>query len=166
MNDILNFTSGRTLRPGLVNLAHLVDDVLADVGSQLRAQGIAVELDVPMDHVVRGEWTALRAAVLCLVVGAMRTMSDGGQLVVTSHVGPHGAELEIADSGPGIPETWGTHRFRSRGVFSRKTARLGLTTVERIAAAHGGYLIAQNCPEGGAAFTLHFPALPAKKAAA
>jgi signal transduction histidine kinase len=32
-----------------------------------------------------------------------------------------------------------------------------LAHVQRIAQLHGGNVVATNCPEGGAAFTLRFP---------
>jgi two-component system sensor histidine kinase HydH len=39
----------------------------------------------------------------------------------------------------------------------RDGAGLGLAIALRVAQAHGGDLMAANCPEGGAAFTLRLP---------
>ncbi len=85
-------------------------------------------------------------------------MPNGGELVITSYSGPHGFELEIADSGTGLTDQ--VRRRMLEPFFSTKqnAAGLGLAIVSRIAETHGGDLTACNCPEGSAAFTLRIPA--------
>jgi signal transduction histidine kinase len=65
--------------------------------------------------------------------------------------------LEVADTGAGLGDEVKRRAFEP--FFSTKShgTGLGLAIVERIAEAHGGECLAQNCPDGGAAFTLRFP---------
>lgn len=70
-------------------------------------------------------------------------------------------EIEIADTGPGIPESVLEH------LFSRFTTTkgekggmgIGLSISKRIIEAHGGELTAGNRPEGGAYFRFTIPAI-------
>jgi signal transduction histidine kinase len=84
-------------------------------------------------------------------------MPDGGQLVVTTYSGPRGLDIELADSGPGLTEQVRRRAFEPFFTTKNNGTGLGLAIVERIAECHGGTVTAANCPEGGAAFTLHIP---------
>jgi signal transduction histidine kinase len=85
-------------------------------------------------------------------------MPSGGELIVTGTSDGNGVELEIADSGPGILDQVGAHLFEPFFTTKSGGTGLGLTIVERIATAHGGQVHADNCPQGGAAFTICVPA--------
>jgi len=77
------------------------------------------------------------------------------------------AVIEVADSGPGIPEDQTEavfHRFhrideaRTPGAEA-SGAGLGLAIVKAIIELHGGSVTAGNRPEGGAVFRVTLPAL-------
>jgi len=157
VNDLLNFTSDRDPRLSWVNIRQLVDEVFASVEPQLDAQGIAMEMDVPTNQNLMADRGMLRRAVLNLTLNALDAMPDGGRLVCTSFQGPRGLELEVADSGPGLDDEVRRRAFEP--FFSTKSGGtgLGLAIVQRIAEVHGGDVVAANCPEGGAAFTLRIP---------
>ena len=65
--------------------------------------------------------------------------------------------LIVQDDGAGMTDEARLRAFEP--FFSTKShgTGLGLAIVERIAEAHGGDCLAQNCPDGGAAFTLRIP---------
>ncbi len=107
----------------------------------------------------------LRWAILKLALNALEAMPRGGRLVVTSFSGSAGLELEVADSGPGLNDEVRRRAFEP--FFTTKTGAhgLGLAVVHRLAEAHGGDVVAMNCPEGGAAFTLRIPLRAARAAA-
>lgn len=88
-------------------------------------------------------------------------MADGGRLVITSFIGRNGLELEVADSGPSLQE------FQRPSGTGMRHANRGhnLEIVQTIVAVHGGDVKAANCPEGGVAYTLHFPGHAARRAA-
>ena len=99
----------------------------------------------------------LRRCVLNLALNAIDAMPAGGELVVTSYSGHDGYELEIADSGPGLPEDVRRRMFEPFFTTKSSGTGLGLAIVGRMVEVHGGEIMARNCPEGGAAFTLRFP---------
>jgi signal transduction histidine kinase len=107
----------------------------------------------------------LRRAVLNLILNAVDALPRGGELVVTSWLGTRGFELEVADSGAGIPADELERIFDPFFTTKREGTGLGLAIVQRIAEAHGGAIRATNCPEGGAAFTLVRPHYAKERAA-
>jgi two-component system, cell cycle sensor histidine kinase and response regulator CckA len=72
------------------------------------------------------------------------------------------AVLEVADSGPGIPEHLLDRIFEP--FFTTKPkgkgTGLGLSTVYGVVRQAGGLVFAANRPEGGAVFSIYLPELP------
>ncbi len=146
-------------RPTLawVDVRAIVDEVCAQFAAQSRAAGIETTIDVPKQLSILADGDMLRRAVTHLVANAVEVMSAGGRLEITSYNGAGGLELEVADSGPGLSDDALRHAFDPYYTTKRNSAGLGLAHVQRIAQLHGGNVVATNCPEGGAAFTLRFP---------
>jgi signal transduction histidine kinase len=158
VNDLVQFTENREPLRRPVELGSLLEEVLYSLAHQLDARHIGVEVDVSPVHQVFADREMLRRGIVNLALNAIDAMPRGGQLVVTSYSGPHGFELEIADSGPGLSDQVRRQMFEPFFTTKRNGTGLGLAIVSRIAEAHGGELTARNCPEGGAAFTLRIPA--------
>jgi signal transduction histidine kinase len=157
VNDLLHFTADREPKRELVDLAQLVDEVLSGLAAQLTAQQIAARVDLSQAPSVLADREMLRRALLNLALNAIDAMPGGGRLYISSHHGPRGFELEMADTGKGLCDEAKRRAFEP--FFSTKSngTGLGLAIVYRIAEVHGGACLAQNCPDGGAAFTLRIP---------
>ena len=69
-------------------------------------------------------------------------------------------EIEVADTGPGIPEELLRHLYtRFTTTKGEGGMGIGLSICKRIIEAHGGTLTAENRQEGGASFRFTVPAL-------
>ena len=157
VNDLLHFTADRTPRWEEVPVLDLVQEICAALAPQLAAQGIRPEIDVPTDAVVVADRDMLRRAVLNLTLNALDAMPSGGELLVTSVACADAFELEISDSGAGLSDEVLRRAFEPFFTTKNSGTGLGLAIVYHILEVHGGRVIAANCPEGGAAFTLRFP---------
>jgi len=157
VGDLLHFSSQRDPRRERLDVAAMLRDVLQSLEPQLRAQDISAQVDCPQGLTATADGDMLRRAVLNLVLNALDAMPAGGELMLTACQTKTGLEIEIADSGPGIPATIVDRLFEPFFTTKGSGTGLGLAIVERIASAHGGEAIAMNCPEGGAAFTLVIP---------
>ncbi len=157
VNDLLNFTAHREPQWRTFIVQDLMEEILDSLAPQFEAQGIDVDVDVPPHTVVTADREMLRRAILNLVLNAVDAMPQGGVLVVTSYERRGGLELEIADSGPGLPEAHLPRLFDPFFTTKATGTGLGLSIVHRIVEAHGGRVTAVNCPEGGAAFTIELP---------
>jgi len=168
LNDLLHFTTDREPKRQSFSLARLLEEVFASLAPQLAAQSIKLAIDVPDDQAVMADEDMLRRAVLNLTLNALDAMPEGGVLVVTSAACADGIEIEFGDSGPGLSDEVLRRAFEPFFTTKCGGTGLGLAIVYRIAEAHGGSMIAMNCPEGGAAFTLRIPqpARAERKAAA
>lgn len=157
VKDLLSFTADRPPMWQSFLVRDFIDEICESLAPQFRAQAIEVEIDAPPTMLVSADREMLRRAVMNLLLNALDAMSRGGELVITAIRGRDGFELEIADSGAGLPEETRRRAFEPFYTTKSDGAGLGLAIVERVMAAHGGTVTATNCPEGGAAFTLSIP---------
>lgn len=166
VNDLLAFSASRQPQTTSLLIDRLVDEVVQSLAPQLEAQRIDVEIDVPPGAALWADREMLRRAVLNLVLNAMDAMPTGGELLITGCDMDGAYELEIADSGPGFDEDARGRLFEPFFSTKESGTGLGLSVVAHMAEAHGGSVVADNCPEGGAAFTIRLPKPTAKEAAA
>ena len=157
VNDLLHFTADRQPQKSQFESRRLIDDVCDALRPQIEAQGVRVELDVPFGLQLFADRDMVRRAMLNLVLNALDVMPEGGELVVTGCETRYGIEIEIADSGPGLSDEVAGKVFEPFFTTKSDGTGLGLAIVYRTAQAHEGEVMAANCPEGGAAFTLKFP---------
>jgi signal transduction histidine kinase len=151
---------------GTFSLRESVEEILSSLEPRLQDQAIQTTIDIPSDQTVTADRELFGRAVRNLVLNAVDAMPRGGSIVATSSDGPHGVELEIADTGPTLSEEEREQAFELVPSAQRGGSGWGLAVVRRIAELHGGIVSAANCPEGGAAFTLRMPHKPALEAAA
>ncbi|KQW00635.1 hypothetical protein ASC87_17405 [Rhizobacter sp. Root1221] len=109
-------------------------------------------------HVDRGQ---LENAVLNLVINSAAAMPHGGRLTVTTHRVPDGVEIEVGDSGSGIPAHLLPRVFEP--FFSTKTPKdgsgLGLSIVYGFVKQSGGRIAIDSEEGAGTRVTLGFPVL-------
>lgn len=110
--------------------------------------------------IVTGDREQLRRVIVNLLDNAVKFTADDGAIAVAVASGGGRARLTVRDDGPGVPAAELSrifdrfYRGRSR---SAPGAGLGLSLCREIAERHGGELVAENNPEGGARFTLSLP---------
>ena len=157
VNALLAFTSGRKPHLEWVNIGQVVDEVCNLLAPEVHARHVEITADVPRYLGVLADREMIRSAIWNLSTNALEAMPRGGRLVITSYRGAAGLELEVADSGPGLSDDVLGQVFEPFFTTKSHGIGLGLAVVHRIAELHGGRVLATNCPEGGAAFTLQIP---------
>lgn len=166
--DVARFEAeAARLRPEGCDLAALATEVAGDLRPRYEAASVALEVDAPDGPVgLEADPSRLRQVLENLLDNALGASSEGDAVQVTvrpaSDDGP-GAELTVADEGPGVPDD------EKRAVFERffqgsKPNRrsggsgLGLTLCRQIVEAHGGEIRVEDRAEGGALFRVRLPA--------
>lgn len=117
---------------------------------------------------------ALIDAELCeqvftnLLLNARDAMGEGGQLTIriapvkTGAEPAHEVAVEIADSGPGVPQEMKEQIFNPFFTTKKSGVGLGLAIVSKIIDAHGGAVKLVSSPGQGACFRVTLPAEGAK----
>lgn len=95
--------------------------------------------------------------LLNLVLNAIQILPPGGSVEVSCHDGEEAVLIAVDDNGPGIPLNERAQVFDT--FFSRREGGigLGLAIVQQIVVAHGGTIVAEKSPLGGARFTINLP---------
>jgi len=134
-------------------------------GSVVRARrhwpGLRFETDLE-PCLVRADPGRLDRAVANLLANAAQWSPAGGQVEVALADG----DLRVRDHGPGFAAADLEHVFdrfyRSPDARGRPGSGLGLAIVRQVADTHGGRVVAENAPDGGAVVHLRLaPLLPA-----
>jgi signal transduction histidine kinase len=145
----------------VVDLSAAAAEIAASFAPLALASKKTIELlrsDAPV--IVQTNSHALRAALGNLIENAIIHTPTGTsvRIRVTSH-----PAIEVMDSGPGIPVEQRAFVFERFWRADRTTsgAGLGLSIVDRIMKALNGSVCVNECPGGGALFTLVFPTVAA-----
>ncbi|MFB1484068.1 sensor histidine kinase [Corallococcus sp. RDP092CA] len=140
-----------------------VDIVRGGIEHQSRQGGHPLRLDVELPEGlpdVAGSAMELRYVVINLLINARDAMPRGGTIRLRAFKAGRAVRLTVEDEGTGIPQEHLSNIFRP--FFTTKGDRgtgLGLSMAHGVVTQAGGTLVAGNRPEGGAIFTLSFPAL-------
>lgn len=142
-----------------------LDDTFGCLGRDPKKDGIDLTVDVPDVHVAISPLN-LQQVLLNLVLNAKQAMGRaGGQLRITGRVEGALAYIDVADSGPGIPEQvmdrlfepFVTMRRSSSDSTQRKGTGLGLCICRDLIRNAGGQISVESTPGKGATFHLTVP---------
>jgi len=156
---------GRTLDRAPVDLAVLIDEVVADVSTTDPLRAISLNISAPV--IVQGDAHDLRRVVTNLVNNALRYTPRDAIVEVRLSTDGHAALLDVEDSGPGMTDDQTSHAFdrfwQADASRSRSGAGLGLSIVRGIVVAHGGTVSLQSDATAGTRVIVMIPLDGAKK---
>jgi signal transduction histidine kinase len=142
-----------------VDLAALAREVAELVRPQAAVAKIEVETDTAEPAAMRGDPDLLKQAILNLVTNAVEAMSQtGGKLRVSVKKSGSNWVLEVADTGPGIPEKLRAKVFQLYFTSKAKGSGIGLAMTYRAAQLHNGTITFTSESGAGTTFRLEFPA--------
>jgi signal transduction histidine kinase len=142
-----------------VDLRLVAHEVAENLGPLAISMRKTMEIDEPAGPVlIRGNHFAVTVALGNLIENALSHTPAGGVVRICVKPAP---SIDVVDSGPGIPEEMRAKIFERfwKGESSKEGAGLGLSIVRRVMSALNGSVSVSDGPEGGARFTLLFPAL-------
>jgi two-component system sensor histidine kinase PilS (NtrC family) len=172
ITDFLQFARPTPGRVAPVPVAAVAAEVLEMFGA-VRPESVSVALEVPERlHVLVAEGP-FRQVLWNLFLNAVQAMPDGGSLrVAAAEVPPQApaaggrkppdegarwVEIEVADSGTGIPEDVLDRIFDPFFTTKKDGTGLGLATVHRVVEASGGHLSVESAVGRGTTFRLRLP---------
>ena len=120
-------------------------------GVRLQLEGIERLQTVPFHT------STLRRAILNLVQNALDAMPQGGTLSLRGEGIATQVQLQVCDTGSGIPAEQLPHIFEPLYTTKQEGTGLGLYIMQEIVAAHGGEVMVESVVGQGTTFTLTLP---------
>jgi PAS domain S-box-containing protein len=142
-------------------------DVIRDLLRIVRADAIArnISLGAEVDEragIVLADRVQLLQVLLNLTLNAFEALTvvraDARRVIIRAEPVQDGKiHVSVRDTGPGFPDGMVDRLFEA--FFSTKVegTGMGLAIARSIIEAHGGTLLAENCPQGGGLFTICLP---------
>jgi signal transduction histidine kinase len=149
-----------------VDLQAVVDAVVIDYLPQAQDYGVTLHSDVPPGLVAKADLNKLSRVITNLLDNALKFTPPGGQVGFTATAIDGVLEMQVRDTGPGIPADFRDKIFDQfiqvpgqRG--RRRGSGLGLTFCRLAIEAHGGRIWVESPPSGGSVFAFTLPAFSA-----
>ena len=155
------FTSfARLPRPVFAGLR--VSDLVTEAADAFPAEKKAghINIQTAVDFEITGDIELLRQALVNLIKNALEATGPEGKVMINAAKEDGGATLTVEDTGPGFPEEVKKNLFTPFVTTKPGGTGLGLVIVQGIVTDHGGTIIAENRPEGGAQVIIHLPEKP------
>ncbi len=150
----------RLSRPSVLNLqtfrlSDVIDDVVGLMRAEAETRGIRLEVThgdgLPPVRADRGQ---LIQALLNVLINALQAIDRNGCIEIHSAEAGSGLiQIEIRDTGPGVPAERKGAIFEPYFSTKRDGSGIGLWIAQQIALAHGGDIEVGDVPNGGATFT-------------
>lgn len=148
------------LAPAAGSVDALMEQAAGEAGAAAAAKGVALTVQPGRaDACFDPRWTP--EALYNLVDNAVKYTPPGGSVVLSAARTDSFCRVDVADTGPGIPESEQAAIFGrfARGAAARGTEGLGigLYLARQIAAGQGGYIRVKSAPGQGSVFSLYLP---------
>ena len=160
VNNLLNFSRTGGAEPVDVDLNAVLEETLTLVQHPFKTASISVVRNYAERlPVVLGSTTRLQQVFLNLFMNARDAMPGGGMLEVRTAAHNGSVEVEVADTGAGIPAEH-LHRIFDPFFTTKATGRgtgLGLSVSYGIIKEHAGKVDVRSTPGKGTSFRLEFP---------
>ena len=160
LDDLHNLTHPIPLKPISLNIHKVMDEVIETYRPEAERKGVRVFQQFQGNNVrISADRFAIERVLKNLVLNAIEAMPQGGDLVIKAKANGQWVEIEIQDTGCGIPnERLGTI-FEDYVTTKRKGLGLGLAISKKIIQDLDGTIGVESEPGKGTTFTLKFPLL-------
>jgi signal transduction histidine kinase len=151
MRDLFSLAKPVGLEVEEMGLTEVLDEALLAVTGHPAQQGVTVVRDYGAGNVrLWADRKRLEQAITNLVLNGLEAMPGGGQLTVrTTVLGPDRVEIEVRDTGVGIPAAELERIILPFYSTKPSGTGLGLPLVTRVVAAHEGTLALESEPGKG-----------------
>lgn len=159
VSSLLSFARPLRLAPSAVSVEALFDQALLLARKDLESKDIriscAADAALPL---VRADSDLAVQVLLELLSNAAAVVPRGGEVRLEARPAPEAVEIDVADSGPGVPEELRARIFEPFFTAREGGTGLGLAVARQIVEAHAGRIEVAERPGGGALFRVWLPA--------
>ncbi len=164
VNNLLDMariqSGGFNLKKEWLTLEEVIGSALKTLEPGLGGRHIALAMSDPL-ALIHVDGPLFERVLINLLENAAKYAGSKAQIGIDASVTPDQLQLEVWDSGPGIPAGQEEAIFDKFARGNKESAipgvGLGLAICQAIVEVHGGTITAHNRPEGGAGFCVTLP---------
>lgn len=161
IENLISFSEPFELKKGPVNPVDIIEECLTDLRSQIEAQGIEIKRIYGKYFTqINADSKRLKEALFNIILNSVQAMPEGGVLTLDCKTYDNKeVEIEIADTGIGIPEGLQDKIFYPLLTTKEDTwgVGLGLSTAYIIVEKHGGMMTFRSKEKEGTKFFIRLP---------
>ena len=158
VEEFLSLARPIQLRPELISVAALIDEISRLAEPQADRAGLVVEQTIAAGlPELRADRDRIKQVLLNLVLNAIEAMPSGGRLTLGAAASGSALTFTVADTGSGIPPELLPRVFEPYVTTKTKGLGLGLAIARRIVEAHGGRIEAESGAGQGTRFRVTLP---------
>jgi signal transduction histidine kinase len=162
--DVAKLESGKMFARYVdIDLAQLVRQTSSHFGSLAQERNIMYAVETPTTLPAQVDPDKIQRILMNLLSNAFKFTPIGGSVRCKLNVNNESASLTVSDNGPGIPASMRVNVFERFFQAEDSATRhsggtgLGLAIAKDFAELHGGSIVAEEAPEGGALMTVILP---------
>ena len=162
LSNLLHFTTIPRPKLKKVRIEDVLNKCLDVLSYTIIKHQITVIKDIPQNLRILCDETLMRQVFVNLLLNSIQAISSGGVLSVrvSEDEVESGVEINIKDSGSGIPPEYIERIFDPFFTTKNKGTGLGLTIVHNIIKVHGGSVRVQSKLGEGTTFIIRLGLLP------
>ena len=158
LDEFLRYAGKMELHPIRADLNELLEELVDFYTPQAQAGGVQLRQSLPGAPIyAKVDADLIKQAILNLLINATQAMSDGGELIIRCAAVNDQAQIQVIDTGPGIPVEDQEQIFEAYYTTKSGGTGLGLPTCRRIIEEHGGEIQLHSEPGKGTSFTINVP---------
>ena len=160
LDDLHNLTHPIPLKPIPLNIHKAIDGAIEGYRAEAERNRTRIFRQFHGDSLrISADRFAIERVLKNLILNAIEAMPQGGDLVVKTKTEGQWVEIEIQDTGCGIPRERLATIFEDYVTTKRKGLGLGLPISKKIVQDLNGTIGVESEPGKGTTFTLQFPLL-------
>ncbi len=158
ITNFIGFVKQKGFKFTETDLNELIDRVLSLATYNIENAGISVKKDI-LDNLphVKADRALLEHVFLNLIINAVNSMPDGGEMRISGKSDDSFVEVMIWDKGSGIDQDLHAKIFDPFFTTKKEGTGLGLSIAYNIVNSHGGKLFFNSKEGKGTVFTVRLP---------
>lgn len=163
IDGLSDYSKSHELRLEPVDLAPVIEKVLAILGYEIKKNNVNVVKNYPAENeakvIALADKDRIVQVFMNIIANAIQAMADkGGQLSLTARKNENEVQVSVADTGPGIPPDKLQQIFDPFFTTKETGTGLGLSITKRIVDEHKGSIRIDSRVGKGTTFTICLPA--------
>lgn len=158
LTELSSYNNSKVLHRKTTNLYRLLESIVTSATPALLESNVELRLikSTPIPSFDIDEMK-MRQVFLNIIRNAAEAMPQGGVITLSISAEKNSVEIQIQDTGCGIPVEYMPTLFQSFITHKKEGTGLGLSIAQNIVQAHGGSISVHSTPGYGSTFTVKLP---------